>query len=208
MNLQLQFFRVQHTNSSVYSKEKAREWKLKWRGITRRLDIKAKPVRWLGFFIDCRFNWQAHVKHRLALGHYRIKATPRVMNANGVSRKLARKRSPCPQRRTVSKPSGRASGAPRRLQQADHSHRQNVGRHLRHCQRRGSVGEGEYLELWHYRLAHFGVDAVRKLRGMAEGILNAGRSAVWMQWQDASEAVHTQCRKQRVLETVTSNIFG
>jgi hypothetical protein len=59
--------------------------------ITRKFDIKAKPVRWLEFFLDCRLNWQAHVKHRLALGHHRIRTISRVMNANGVPRKLARK---------------------------------------------------------------------------------------------------------------------
>jgi hypothetical protein len=80
------------------SRRKAEDWELNWRPpvpganrITRKFDIKAKPVRWLGFFIDCRFNWQAHIKHRLALGHGRIKAIARVMNANGVPRKLARK---------------------------------------------------------------------------------------------------------------------
>jgi hypothetical protein len=73
------------------SKEKAKEWKLRWRGITRSFDIKAKLVRWLGLFIDCRFNWQAHVKHRLALGHYRIRTIAKVMSANGVLRKLVRK---------------------------------------------------------------------------------------------------------------------
>jgi hypothetical protein len=36
-------------------------------------------------------NWQAHVKHRLALGHHRLRTIDRVMNANGVPRKLARK---------------------------------------------------------------------------------------------------------------------
>ena len=48
-------------------------------------------IRWLGFFINPRFNFQAHVRHRLALGQHRIKATARVMGANGVPRKLARK---------------------------------------------------------------------------------------------------------------------
>lgn len=63
------------------SQKKAEEWRLNWQPpdagsprIVRSFDIKAKPVCWLGFFIGCRFNWQAHVKHRLALGHYRIKA--------------------------------------------------------------------------------------------------------------------------------------
>jgi hypothetical protein len=48
-------------------------------------------VRWLGFFLDPKFNWQAHVKHRLALRHHRIKTLARVMGANGTPRKLARK---------------------------------------------------------------------------------------------------------------------
>jgi hypothetical protein len=52
---------------------KAKNWRLDWGGVTRKFDIKAKPVRWLGFFLDCRINWQAHVKHRLALGHHRIR---------------------------------------------------------------------------------------------------------------------------------------
>jgi hypothetical protein len=73
------------------SKEKAKKWKLRWSGVTRKFNINAKPVRWLGFFLDCRMNWQAHVKHRLALGHYRLRTIARVMNANGVPRKLARK---------------------------------------------------------------------------------------------------------------------
>ena len=90
--------------------------------IRRRFDIKAKPTRWLGFFIDCRFNWQAHVGHRLALGHYRIKATARVTDANGVQRKLARKvawagPSPCSRPRMASRPFGKASSAPGRLRQ-------------------------------------------------------------------------------------------
>lgn len=42
-------------------------------------------------FIDPRFTWQAHVQHRLALEHGRIKAVARVMGANGTPRKLARK---------------------------------------------------------------------------------------------------------------------
>jgi ribonuclease HI len=73
------------------SKEKAKKWKLRWSGVTRKFNINAKPVRWLGFFLDCRMNWQAHVKHRLALGHYRLRTIARVMNAHGVPRKLARK---------------------------------------------------------------------------------------------------------------------
>jgi hypothetical protein len=73
------------------SKEKAKKWKLKWRGIARKFDIYAKPVRWLRFFIDCRFNRQAHVRRRLALGHHRLRTIARIMNANGVPQKLARK---------------------------------------------------------------------------------------------------------------------
>jgi hypothetical protein len=44
--------------------------------------------------VQCARDFQQippHVKHRLALGHYRIRAVSRVMNANGVTRKLARK---------------------------------------------------------------------------------------------------------------------
>ena len=42
---------------SLVSRTKASSWKLKWRNpdgptVTRRFVIKAKPVRWLGFFID------------------------------------------------------------------------------------------------------------------------------------------------------------
>jgi ribonuclease HI len=73
------------------SRKKAKKWKLRWRGVTRKFDILAKPVRWLGFFIDCRFNWRAHVKHRLALGHHRLRTIARIMKANGIPRKLARK---------------------------------------------------------------------------------------------------------------------
>jgi hypothetical protein len=73
------------------SREKAEEWKLKWGNITPSFDIKAKPVHWLGFFIGCRFNWQAHVRHRLVLDFHRIRTVARVMNANGILRKLARK---------------------------------------------------------------------------------------------------------------------
>jgi hypothetical protein len=82
---------------SATSKEKAKGWILRWRAsltskwITRKFDIKAKPVRWLDFFLDCRLDWQAHVRHRLALDHHRIRTISRVMNANGVPRKLARK---------------------------------------------------------------------------------------------------------------------
>jgi hypothetical protein len=69
---------------------KATEWQLDWNGVKHKFDIKAKPVRWLGLFLDCRMNWQAHVKHRLALGHHRIRTMARIMNANGIKRKLAR----------------------------------------------------------------------------------------------------------------------
>jgi hypothetical protein len=36
-------------------------------------------------------NWRAHVKHRLALGHHRMRTMARIMTANGIGRKLARK---------------------------------------------------------------------------------------------------------------------
>jgi hypothetical protein len=68
---------------------KAKKWRLD--GVTRKFDIKAKPVRWLGFFLDCRMTRRAHVKHRLALGHHRMKTMARVMTVNGIRRKLARK---------------------------------------------------------------------------------------------------------------------
>jgi hypothetical protein len=73
------------------SKGIAKKWKLRWRGVTRKFDILAKPVRWMGCAIDCRLNWRAHVKHPLALGHHRLRASARVMKANGIPRKLARK---------------------------------------------------------------------------------------------------------------------
>jgi hypothetical protein len=59
--------------------------------VRRKFDILAKPVQWMGCVIDYRFNWRAHVKHRLALGHHRLRASARVMKANGIPRKLARK---------------------------------------------------------------------------------------------------------------------
>jgi hypothetical protein len=74
----------------VPSLAKAKELQLDWNGVKHKFDIKAKPVRWLGLFLDCRMNWQAHVKHRLALGHHRIRTMARIMNANGIKRKLAR----------------------------------------------------------------------------------------------------------------------
>jgi hypothetical protein len=70
---------------------KAKAWRLEWDGVTRKFDIKAKPVQWLGLFLDCRMNWQAHVKHRLALGHHRLRTMVRIMTANGIRRKLTRK---------------------------------------------------------------------------------------------------------------------
>jgi hypothetical protein len=79
------------------TRKKAEDWKLRWKVphsdqvIERRFSIKAKPVRWLGFFLDVKFNWQAHVKNRLALGHHRLKTLARVMGANGTPRRLARK---------------------------------------------------------------------------------------------------------------------
>jgi hypothetical protein len=45
----------------------------------------------LGFFPDCRINWRAHVKHRLALGYHRFRTMARIMTANGIRRKLASK---------------------------------------------------------------------------------------------------------------------
>jgi hypothetical protein len=79
------------------TRKKAEEWKLRWKVpfsdtvVERWFNIKAKPVSWLGFFLDQMFNWQAHVKPRLALGHYRIKKSARVMGANGTPRKPAGK---------------------------------------------------------------------------------------------------------------------
>jgi len=72
-------------------REKAESWHLKWQGLTRKFDIKAKPTRWLGFFIDCRLDWKAHVRHRLALGHHRLGTISGIMTANGIPRRLARK---------------------------------------------------------------------------------------------------------------------
>ena len=43
----------------VKIKGQALTWRLRWRNITREFDIKAKPTRWLGFFVSCRMNWQA-----------------------------------------------------------------------------------------------------------------------------------------------------
>jgi hypothetical protein len=77
---------------STATRKKAEGWNLKWKVprsdqvVNRRFNIKAKPVRWLGFFLDPKFNWQAHVKHRLALGHHRIRTgsanSSNVMGAN------------------------------------------------------------------------------------------------------------------------------
>jgi hypothetical protein len=58
--------------------------------ITRSFDIHAKPVRWLGFFIDCRLDWRTD---RLALGAHQIPEITRVMQANSIPQKLARKSS-------------------------------------------------------------------------------------------------------------------
>ena len=41
------------------SRLKAAEWKLEWRGIIRKFDIKTKPTRWLGFFIELAGAYQA-----------------------------------------------------------------------------------------------------------------------------------------------------
>ena len=73
------------------SKEKALSWKLRWRVIFQTFNINAKPTRWLGFFVDCRLNWQAHIRHQLPLGHCRLRTITRVMVANGIPRKLAGK---------------------------------------------------------------------------------------------------------------------
>ena len=56
-----------------------------------KFDINGNPVRWPGFFIDSLFNWQVHVRHHFALGHHQLPTVSLVMNANGVSRTLARK---------------------------------------------------------------------------------------------------------------------
>jgi hypothetical protein len=82
---------------SAATRKKAEDWKLRWKVpssdkvVERRFNIKARPVRWLGFFLDPKFNWQAHVRHRLALGHHRIKTLAPVMEANGTPRRLAKK---------------------------------------------------------------------------------------------------------------------
>jgi ribonuclease HI len=82
---------------SATARKKAEDWNLRWKVplsnqvVQRRFNPKVKPARWLGFFLDLKFNWQAHVKHRLALGHYRLKTLARVMGANGSPRRLARK---------------------------------------------------------------------------------------------------------------------
>jgi hypothetical protein len=77
--------------SGVPSIAKAKKWRLDWDGISRKFDHKAKPVRWLGFFLDCRMNWRAHVKHRLALGRHRLRTMGRIMTTNDICKKLARK---------------------------------------------------------------------------------------------------------------------
>jgi len=38
-----------------------------------------------------QLNWQAHAKYRLALRGYRIRTVSRMMSANGIPRRLARK---------------------------------------------------------------------------------------------------------------------
>jgi hypothetical protein len=53
--------------------------------------FEGRRTTWLGFFLDCRMNWRAHVKHRLALGHHRMQTVARIMTANGIRPKLARK---------------------------------------------------------------------------------------------------------------------
>jgi hypothetical protein len=82
---------------STATRKKAEGWNPKWKVprsdqvIERRFNIKAKPVRWLDFFLDSKFNRQAHVKHRLVLGHHRIRTLARVMGANSTPHRLARK---------------------------------------------------------------------------------------------------------------------
>jgi hypothetical protein len=103
------------------SKKEAEKWKLKWRNIVCRFDIKAKPTGRLGFFIDCRFNWQAHVRHRLALGSHRIRTTARVMHANGIREEGRLGGSHvhrCLRSRSYL---GRLAVAPRLVQQAHHN---------------------------------------------------------------------------------------
>jgi hypothetical protein len=58
--------------------------------LSNKFDIKAKPVQWQGFYLDCRMNWKARVKHRLALVHHRMRTMASIMAANGIRRKLAR----------------------------------------------------------------------------------------------------------------------
>ena len=45
----------------------------------------------LRFFTDCRLNWQAHLRHRVALGHNYLRTISRAMPANSIPTKLARK---------------------------------------------------------------------------------------------------------------------
>jgi len=68
------------------SKRKAQKRELRWEegDVHRKFDLNAKPTRWLGFFVDPRLNWRAHVAHRVALGFHRLRTLARVMNANGV----------------------------------------------------------------------------------------------------------------------------
>ena len=77
--------------SRAKTKEKATQWKLRLRGISCTFDLHAKPTRWLGFFVDSRLNWQAHVCHQLALKHHRLRTVSRATSTNRIPRKLARK---------------------------------------------------------------------------------------------------------------------
>jgi hypothetical protein len=71
---------MRKTASRLKGEDKRME--AEWRRVTRKFDINAKPVRWLGFVLDCRMNWQAHVKHCLALGPRRLRTIARVIIAN------------------------------------------------------------------------------------------------------------------------------
>ena len=49
-----QIFNTERPRASP--KKTAEGWKLRWRNITRAFDIKAKAMRWLGFFVDRKLN--------------------------------------------------------------------------------------------------------------------------------------------------------
>jgi hypothetical protein len=69
----------------------AKQWKLDWWDVHRSFHRHSKPMRWLGFYLDPRLDWRDHTRLRLALGHHRIATASRVMKANGVPRRIARK---------------------------------------------------------------------------------------------------------------------